>query len=451
MSEILERPGARGVLETLDESAVTRFQWKIMFISGMGFFTDAYDLFIIGVVVALLKPEWQLSTSQVSLLNSATLAASAVGALLFGRIADILGRKRIYGYEVLILAAGAIASAFSPNYVILLVSRIILGIGIGGDYPVSGHHHERVFGQALPRPDGRARVRDAGRRARRRAAHRVDPAGLGRAAHRNLADPARARRHPGNRRLLPAPPDPRDAAFRDGRWRLRCRQGSRCHRDGSDHDHRTRGGPGDPPAPVVARWLLRHREEPPDAAVADRHRRLLGAARLRLLRQYDFQPGDPQADQPARKPARQHPAPARHLRHLRAARLRARHPPARQDGAKEDPNRRFRDHGRGIPADRPHPPGDHARRPVRDPLRDQLLLHPVRPEHDHLHLSGGAVPRRGPHHRARDLGGRGKDGRVRRRVPFPPHARLVIGNPRRGDRGRDRLRGRRGPDAGAAA
>jgi len=48
-----------------------------------------------------------------------------------------LGRKKIYGYEVLILAVGAIASAFSPNYTFLLVSRVILGIGIGGDYPVS--------------------------------------------------------------------------------------------------------------------------------------------------------------------------------------------------------------------------------------------------------------------------------------------------------------------------
>jgi MFS transporter, PHS family, inorganic phosphate transporter len=56
---------------------------------------------------------------------------------VFGRIADILGRKKIYGYEVLILAFGALASAFSPNYTFLLVSRIILGIGIGGDYPVS--------------------------------------------------------------------------------------------------------------------------------------------------------------------------------------------------------------------------------------------------------------------------------------------------------------------------
>lgn len=46
-------------------------------------------------------------------------------------------RKRIYGYEVLILAIGAIASAFSPNYTLLLISRAVLGIGIGRDYPVS--------------------------------------------------------------------------------------------------------------------------------------------------------------------------------------------------------------------------------------------------------------------------------------------------------------------------
>ncbi len=123
--------------DALDESKITRFQWKIMFVSGMGFFTDAYDLFVIGIVVALLQTEWHLSTTQVSLLNSVTLAASAVGAVIFGRIADILGRKRIYGYEVLILAIGAIASALAPNYIFLLVCRAVLGIGIGGDYPVS--------------------------------------------------------------------------------------------------------------------------------------------------------------------------------------------------------------------------------------------------------------------------------------------------------------------------
>jgi MFS family permease len=124
-------------LAALDGADISRSQIKIMFVSGMGFFADAYDLFIIGIVVSLLKTEWTLTTSQVSWLNSATLAASALGAVIFGRIADIFGRRRIYGYEVLILGFGALASAFAPNFTFLLVSRIILGIGIGGDYPVS--------------------------------------------------------------------------------------------------------------------------------------------------------------------------------------------------------------------------------------------------------------------------------------------------------------------------
>lgn len=134
--------------QALDDSKITRFQIKTMFVSGMGFFTDAYDLFVIGIVVSLLKTQWSLSTGQVSWLNSATLLASAFGAIIFGRIADMLGRKRIYGYEVLILAAGAIASAFSPNITWLLIFRVILGIGIGGDYPVSATIMSEYAGKA---------------------------------------------------------------------------------------------------------------------------------------------------------------------------------------------------------------------------------------------------------------------------------------------------------------
>jgi MFS transporter, PHS family, inorganic phosphate transporter len=121
MSDLVVPVPAAGLLTSLDDSKVTRFQLKIMLISGMGFFTDAYDLFVIGIVVALPKPEWSLSVTQVSLLNSVTLAASALGAILFGRVADILGRERIYGFEVLILAIGALASALAPNLIFLIV------------------------------------------------------------------------------------------------------------------------------------------------------------------------------------------------------------------------------------------------------------------------------------------------------------------------------------------
>ncbi len=131
------KPDGESVLQQMDEAEVGKVHWKIMFISGMGFFTDAYDLFIIGVVMAILKDEWHLTPLYVGLVTSTALLASAVGALLFGRVADMLGRKRIYGYECLVLAIGAIASALSPNILWLIFFRAILGIGIGGDYPVS--------------------------------------------------------------------------------------------------------------------------------------------------------------------------------------------------------------------------------------------------------------------------------------------------------------------------
>jgi PHS family inorganic phosphate transporter-like MFS transporter len=132
----------------MDNAGISKEHWKIMFISGMGFFTDAYDLFIIGVVMSLLKPLWHVGKLEEGLVESTALLASALGALLFGRVADMLGRKRIYGVEVLVLAAGAIACAFSPSIWWLIGFRFILGIGIGGDYPVSATIMSEYAGKA---------------------------------------------------------------------------------------------------------------------------------------------------------------------------------------------------------------------------------------------------------------------------------------------------------------
>ena len=129
---------AEEALMRLDESSMSGFQLKMVITAGMGFFTDAYDLFIIGVVSSILQQVWHISALQVGLLNSTALLSAALGAIIFGRVADQFGRKFIYGYELLVLAAGAIASALTPPvFWLLLVFRFILGLGIGGDYPVS--------------------------------------------------------------------------------------------------------------------------------------------------------------------------------------------------------------------------------------------------------------------------------------------------------------------------
>ena len=121
----------------LDEAEVGRKHWLTVFTAGMGFFTDAYDLFIIGTVTVLLTPIFHLSTNQISLLNSASLLASVAGALTFGKLMDHLGRKRMYGVEVAILVVGAILTAFAWNFTSLFIFRLIVGYGVGGDYATS--------------------------------------------------------------------------------------------------------------------------------------------------------------------------------------------------------------------------------------------------------------------------------------------------------------------------
>jgi len=124
-------------VEALDNAEFSKFHWKMVLTAGVGFFTDAYDLFVIGVVFAVLQPLWHLTAVDKSLLAGGTFAAAAFGASTFGYLSDKFGRKRMYGTEIAIQFVGAILSMISMNFTMLLISRIIIGFGIGGDYPSS--------------------------------------------------------------------------------------------------------------------------------------------------------------------------------------------------------------------------------------------------------------------------------------------------------------------------
>lgn len=105
----------------------------------MGFLTDAYDLFIIGIVVEILPLSgWNpMDTTTKAFVSSIALLGAAIGALAFGSLLDRFGRKQIYGLEAILLIVSALGSAFlTPvnSTTILSVWRFILGFGIGGDY-----------------------------------------------------------------------------------------------------------------------------------------------------------------------------------------------------------------------------------------------------------------------------------------------------------------------------
>ncbi len=123
--------------QLLDDAPRSRFHRRAVVVSGMGFFTDAYDLFVISTVATLVKSQWNLSTTQTSWVTGAAILGAVVGAFVFGRLADVFGRKTVYVTVASVMIAGALASAFAPSVGWLIVARVVLGLGIGGDYPVS--------------------------------------------------------------------------------------------------------------------------------------------------------------------------------------------------------------------------------------------------------------------------------------------------------------------------
>jgi MFS transporter, PHS family, inorganic phosphate transporter len=129
--------GPDDLAASLDEAPLGRVHLRAVVASGMGFFTDAYDLFVIGVASALIAKDWDLSAGRLAVLNSTMLGAACLGAFVFGRYADKAGRKRVYWLVAVIMIAGAIGSAVSQSYWVLIAFRFTLGFGVGGDYPVS--------------------------------------------------------------------------------------------------------------------------------------------------------------------------------------------------------------------------------------------------------------------------------------------------------------------------
>jgi MFS family permease len=128
---------APSISDLLNEAPRSKFHRRTVLVSGVGFFTDAYDLFVISTVATIVATQWGLSTLQTSWVTGSAILGAFFGAVTFGRLADVFGRKKVYTIVAAIMIAGALASAAAPGFLWLVVARFILGLGIGGDYPVS--------------------------------------------------------------------------------------------------------------------------------------------------------------------------------------------------------------------------------------------------------------------------------------------------------------------------
>ncbi|MBO0819804.1 MAG: MFS transporter [Nocardiopsaceae bacterium] len=100
----------------------------------LGWTMDAFDYFIVVLVYADIAKDFGVSLTQMAFLTTATLIMRPVGAMIFGWWADRRGRKVPLLVDVVFYSIVGFACAFAPNYTILLVLRLLYGIGMGGEW-----------------------------------------------------------------------------------------------------------------------------------------------------------------------------------------------------------------------------------------------------------------------------------------------------------------------------
>ncbi|GLJ42666.1 hypothetical protein SUGI_0884430 [Cryptomeria japonica] len=140
------------VLTALDAAKTQWYHFTAIVIAGMGFFTDAYDLFCITTVTKLLGRIYYadapnvpgiLPMSVASAVTGVALCGTLVGQLFFGWMGDKLGRKKVYGITLMLMFVCSISQGLSFSssrkgvMATLCFFRFWLGFGIGGDYPLS--------------------------------------------------------------------------------------------------------------------------------------------------------------------------------------------------------------------------------------------------------------------------------------------------------------------------
>src|SRR3954454_846148 len=123
------------VPDIISESKFNRFHFWLLFWSCFIISFDMYDLVIYGSVLPVLMEEWSLSPVQAGAIGSYGFIGMMIGAILFGIVADKLGRKKVLITSVVLFSAATALCGFAPGPIIFSILRFFSGLGIGGVMP----------------------------------------------------------------------------------------------------------------------------------------------------------------------------------------------------------------------------------------------------------------------------------------------------------------------------
>ena len=128
-------PSPVDVAQFIDAQPVGGFQIRLLLTCGAVLFLDGFDTQAIGFVAPALAREWGVSKAALGPVFSAGLFGLMIGALVFGPLADRVGRKKIIVFSTLAFGIGTLVTAFVQDVNMLLAIRFLTGLGLGGAMP----------------------------------------------------------------------------------------------------------------------------------------------------------------------------------------------------------------------------------------------------------------------------------------------------------------------------
>ena len=110
---------------------------KLLGVAGLGWMFDAMDVGILSFVIAALAADWALTPTEMGWIGSVNSIGMAIGAVVFGVLADKVGRKHIFMATLILFSVASGLSAFTSTLALFLVLRFFVGMGLGGELPVA--------------------------------------------------------------------------------------------------------------------------------------------------------------------------------------------------------------------------------------------------------------------------------------------------------------------------